>query len=504
MGLTKMYGGKLTSLLNICVFKGAVTGKYVEPMLIMEYMDHGSLYDLLHNETVILEGELLLPILRDISQGVRFLHSADPQVIHGDLKAQNILVDSKFRAKVADFGLTQKKHLGGTGTPFWMAPELLRVESRNTAATDVYSFGIILYEVYSRRDPYEGENPRHVLRLVADKAVNKRPPVPKACPSQVQSLMSDCLEADPKQRPTFEEIDTRLKRADVKNVEPGMNLSKASISLFDIFPRHIAESLRDGRTVEPEQRELVTIFFSDIVGFTNISGTLPPRKVADMLDRLYQKFDALTEKHDIFKVETIGDAYMAVTNLVKDQPDDHVNRIAEFSIDAIKAANNTLIDVDEPDKGYVEIRVGFHSGPVVADVVGTRNPRYCLFGDTVNTASRMESNSKKNRIHCSARAADLLLQQHPSLPITSRGLISIKGKGKMSTYWVNEEPANKEEHEIIHEPPQEMRLSSHHGETAPMDGDAEQMDLSGNVPLEGETRPDQDIDDNIRPDDFFV
>lgn len=81
----------------------------------LQYMDHGSLYDLLHNETMSLEGELLVPILHDISQGIRFLHSATPQVIHGDLKAQNILVDSKFRAKVADFGLSQKQNLGGTG-----------------------------------------------------------------------------------------------------------------------------------------------------------------------------------------------------------------------------------------------------------------------------------------------------------------------------------------------------------------------------------------------------
>ena len=80
----------------------------------VQYMEHGSLYDLLHNETMVIDGELLLPLLRDVSQGVRFLHSADPQVIHGDLKAANILVDSKFRAKVADFGLSQKKHLGGS------------------------------------------------------------------------------------------------------------------------------------------------------------------------------------------------------------------------------------------------------------------------------------------------------------------------------------------------------------------------------------------------------
>lgn len=127
---------------------GAVIEKNTEPMLVMEMMDHGSLYDLLHNETMALDGDILLPILGDISQGVRFLHSADPQVIHGDLKAQNILVDSRFRAKVADFGLSQKKSLGGTGTPYWMAPELLRQESTNTAATDVFSFGGKPMEVY--------------------------------------------------------------------------------------------------------------------------------------------------------------------------------------------------------------------------------------------------------------------------------------------------------------------------------------------------------------------
>lgn len=90
-------------------------------MLVMEYMDHGSLFDLLQNDTLLLEGEILLPILRDVSQGMRFLHAATPQVIHADLKAQNVLVDSKFRAKVADFGLSQKRQVRrAVGTPFWM------------------------------------------------------------------------------------------------------------------------------------------------------------------------------------------------------------------------------------------------------------------------------------------------------------------------------------------------------------------------------------------------
>jgi len=89
------------------------------------YMDHGSLYDLLHNVTMTFEGETILSILRDISQGMRFLHSASPQIIHGDLKSANCLVDSRFRAKVSDFGFTVKAKVGASGTPYWMVSCLL-------------------------------------------------------------------------------------------------------------------------------------------------------------------------------------------------------------------------------------------------------------------------------------------------------------------------------------------------------------------------------------------
>ena len=90
-----------------------------EPMMVMEYMENGSLYDLLRNETLYTGGEIIVQILRDIAQGLRFLHASKPPILHGDLKAKNILVDSRFRAKVCDFGLSTKKKHGLSGTPFW-------------------------------------------------------------------------------------------------------------------------------------------------------------------------------------------------------------------------------------------------------------------------------------------------------------------------------------------------------------------------------------------------
>lgn len=229
-------------------------------MLVMEYMANGSLYDLLHNETILLDGDLIFPILQDIAQGARFLHAATPKIIHGDLKAANVLVDGRFRAKISDFGLTaKKKYMGAQGTPYWMAPELLLGLSSNTSESDVYAFGIILYELYSRKDPYEGEDPSVVLKEIVNKEINKRPPVPAGAPRKIADIMTECVDINPAKRPSFEEIDLRVKRFDSELVEPTNLMSgrrrtnkdavKNEELLNQVFPEHIAKALRDGRKV---------------------------------------------------------------------------------------------------------------------------------------------------------------------------------------------------------------------------------------------------------------
>ena len=212
---------------------------------------------------------------------------------------------------------------------------------------------------------------------------------------------------------------------------------RASSALREAFPRTIAEAIMDGRRPEPILRDCVSVFFSDIVGFTALSSTLDATKVSDLLTRLFAKFDALAQLHGVQKIDVIGDAYLAATNVIEDQAADHAARLARFAIDAVAAAASTHLDDTDPSSPAVQIRVGLHSGPVSAAVVGAQGYKYTLFGDTVNTASRMESTSLPERIQCSAAAAALIADQDPQVALVVReGGVDAKGKGLMRTCWV--------------------------------------------------------------------
>ena len=177
------------------------------------------------------------------------------------------------------------------------------------------------------------------------------------------------------------------------------------------------------------------------MGFADIAETQTLKQVADMLERLYLCFDELCKKHDVFKVDTIGDTYMCVTNMVKDQEEDHALRIAEFTMDAIQAASETPVNAEDASLGYLQLRVGFHSGPVISRViVGSSQqqcPKFCIFGDTVvNAVAMMESNSLPGRAQCTETSANLLREQCPEIDLLPRGNVSVKGKGEMMTFFL--------------------------------------------------------------------
>ncbi|KDR12137.1 Atrial natriuretic peptide receptor B [Zootermopsis nevadensis] len=208
---------------------------------------------------------------------------------------------------------------------------------------------------------------------------------------------------------------------------------KSDRLLFQMLPPPVVKQLKQQRQVPAESFESVTIYFSDIVCFTELSAVSSPMQIVTMLNTLYRLFDFRIQKYDVYKVETIGDAYMVVSGLPQRNGNRHSGEIATMSLDLLHGVRHFVIPHRPGEK--LQIRIGINTGPCVAGVVGTTMPRYCLFGDTINTASRMESTGEAMRIHISQKtkdSLDLLGGYH----IQCREPMEVKGKGMMNTYWL--------------------------------------------------------------------
>ncbi|PIK34875.1 membrane guanylyl cyclase, partial [Apostichopus japonicus] len=193
--------------------------------------------------------------------------------------------------------------------------------------------------------------------------------------------------------------------------------------------------------VLPENFDMVSIFFSDIVGFTALSAASTPIQVVNLLNDLYTLFDAIIANYDVYKVETIGDAYMLVSGLPIRNGIFHAGQIASTAWHLLESVQTFIVPHKQEEK--LKLRIGIHSGSCVAGVVGLTMPRYCLFGDTVNTASRMESNGLALKIHISPECAEVL-RQIGGFELEERGLVAMKGKGEILTYWmVGQDPTYK-------------------------------------------------------------
>jgi len=198
---------------NVVRFVGACMTK-PDLFIVTELLPRGSLFTLIHLKRVKLGKSKKLFIAQGIAAGLNYLHNLTPQIIHRDLKSSNILLTDKYESKVSDFGLsrivdTDISHMtANIGTPYWMAPEIIKMQ-KYTTKVDVFSYGILLYELYSGELPYRGLAPLVVPNLVAEKAL--RPTVPKGCPRKMAKLMTMCWDANPDNRPTFAEILEYLK-----------------------------------------------------------------------------------------------------------------------------------------------------------------------------------------------------------------------------------------------------------------------------------------------------
>ncbi len=203
---------------------------------------------------------------------------------------------------------------------------------------------------------------------------------------------------------------------------------KSEQLILNILPSPIANRLKQDHRIIADDFAEVTVLFADIVGFTQLSSSISPILLLDLLNQIFTAFDRLCEQHGLEKIKTIGDAYMVVGGLPNPDPN-HVNAIAKMALDM----QSTIPQFCDHTGKVFNIRIGINTGPVVAGVIGLKKFSYDLWGDTVNIASRMESQGVPGRIQVTAATYARLRDQYC---FEERGSIDVKGKGKMITYFL--------------------------------------------------------------------
>ncbi|KAL3071733.1 hypothetical protein niasHT_035634 [Heterodera trifolii] len=455
---------------NLNKFYGVCTDG---PLLygIWKHCQRGTLKELIAKEQYVGDNFVMFALMRDIASGLIAIHQSFIGA-HGLLSSENCMINDRWQVKISDFGLNMiresqpmpKKSL------LWTAPELLRENNRTgTKEGDVFSFAIICVEMVNRETVWNGtERDDDVDEILyrLKRTNNTIPHRPQLRPREdtnqsLVHLIRDCWAEVPAERPRMDMVRTMLKQmvqdgnqnlmdyvfgmleqyassleqeVEERTKELVEEKRKSDILLYRMLPRQVADKLKLGEAVEPESFQMATIFFSDVVSFTTLAGKCSPLQVVNLLNGLYTAFDGIIDTHDCYKVETIGDGYLVCSGIPKRNGDQHAKEIAELSFAFLRTVSNFRVDHLPSER--VNLRIGFHSGPAVAGVVGLTMPRYCLFGDSVNTASRMESNGKAGKIHISSSSNRFLTSEIGGYVTEPRGEVIIKGKGVMETFWL--------------------------------------------------------------------
>jgi adenylate cyclase len=200
--------------------------------------------------------------------------------------------------------------------------------------------------------------------------------------------------------------------------------------LLNVLPLEVAEELKRNARVVPRHYEAATVVFSDFVGFTQIAESLTPGELVDRLDQAFQEFDAIAQVHRLEKIKTIGDAYLAVGGIPRPNAT-HAVDAALAALEMLRATEAIRLRREAAGLPAWNVRLGLHTGPLVAGVVGTRKFAYDVWGDTVNVASRIESSGVPGRVNLSAATYGLIRE---FFDCEARGLVAAKGKGELDMY----------------------------------------------------------------------
>ncbi|TPX74849.1 hypothetical protein CcCBS67573_g03867 [Chytriomyces confervae] len=227
-----------------------------------------------------------------------------------------------------------------------------------------------------------------------------------------------------------ESMNAKAKRMEGIADEIQSQMAQADKLLEKLMPPSIVEAMKAGKATGSEEYASVTVFFSDVTNFIALSSKHSTKEMLAMLNKLWVEYDVICKRWGMYKVETIGDAFLGVIGAPERIPD-HAERATNFAIDVIRMVSDFRTDSGEE----LVTRVGLNSGCITAGILGDSNPHWCIVGDAVNTASRMESTSKPMSIHISEATYKLINKK--GFKIEGPDVMNIKGKGTMNTYWVH-------------------------------------------------------------------
>ncbi|GMT36177.1 hypothetical protein PFISCL1PPCAC_27474, partial [Pristionchus fissidentatus] len=462
---------------NINLFLGLVNDMH-HIFSVSVFGPRKSLNDLLRNTELTLDRMFKVSFIEDVIKGIRFLHLKSKIGFHGNLKSTNCVVDGYWRVKLSGFGqhrIRDGEPLGKDQDLLWFAPEILRILPTNLAnlskeslqKADIYSVGTIIYEVYGRQGPFgddliDANQIINDLKIGSVDGISTRPDlllIAKA-PPPVKEIIPKCWHEDPRKRPSINRVKDRITSINnglrtniadnimqlldsykyglddaiaARTIELEEEKRRSESLLLQMLPQKVSDNLKKGNEVNAELYESVTIYFSDIVGFTSLSSKSTPLQIVTMLNDLYTRFDAIIDMFDCYKVETIGDAYMYVSGLPDRNGNSHAGEVAGASLELLECI--TKIVVKHLPEEKMKLRIGIHTGPVVTGVVGRKMPRYCLFGETVITASNMESSGEAMKVQLSVNAFKTLTLCG-GFQMELRGDVKLKSNEKMRSYWL--------------------------------------------------------------------
>ncbi|KAI6240322.1 Guanylate cyclase [Aphelenchoides fujianensis] len=423
-------------------------------------------------------------MIRDIVEGLVYIHNSS-FVQHGAFDSHRCLIGDRFDVKIQMYGLSRLKSQTirplDDHTALYVAPELLqgRQNQTGTQQGDIYAFAIVCSVILTMRPAYDlekvVESDEEIVRKVArGNYPPTRPSMEVDLVNEIEpellNLVRSCWAENPNERPKIDAIRSFLISqilggksinvfdhiyATMENSAAELEMDveqrrkelteekkRADVILYRMMPKVAADLLKLGQVVPPEVFGEATVFFSDIVSFAFVLAPIQLLRfpIINFLNDVYTLTDNVLEKHDTYKVETIGDGLHVVSGIPRRNGHDHSKAIAEMALD-FRRAIQTLRLAHLPNH-EIQMRMGIHSGQAVAGIVGMTAPRYCVFGfnlnrDTVNVAAKMESSGKAGRIHITSTTKKLLHTHFPNQFITAdRGEVLIKNIGTLQTAWI--------------------------------------------------------------------